>query len=72
MDDSAVIVQVNVCHINRHLTNGLVLCFTGRLKSVRTLTMFKLNSFVYCKQDWENQFDLRLKLMIMFGLTSNM
>ena len=53
MDDSAVIVQVNVCHINRHLTNGLVLCFTGRLKSVRTLTMFKLNSFVYCKQDWE-------------------
>lgn len=47
------VLQVNVCHINRHLTNGLVLCFTSRLKSVRTLTMFKFNSFVYCKQDWE-------------------
>lgn len=53
MDNPAVIALVNVCHINRHLTNGLVLCFTGRLKSVRTLTMFKLSSFVYCKQDWE-------------------
>lgn len=69
MDDSAVIVQVNVCHINRHLTNGLVICYTKSLLGHQLCS----NSIALstASRIGKNQFDLRLKLMIMFGLISN-